>query len=405
MEFILRCNALKCRKELSDHAVVTTCSHVFCIECSNQSQLSTNTQDNRRSTCPACDMLLPNPDDVVVANLNPSEDYKTSVLSGLTPGVIVECAGRALSFWAYQTTQEIVYQEYLAKSLTDKYSTLNTQMDKIIHDANSEISSLRNKIISMSTDQDALRRKNEELNHHLREKNKKLLQTQELYDKMKRKGLLDQVQTAASNAVDDTIEATVTGNRFADNTGTDNQRPHQQPFYTNQQAGGMHQSGGFHNPTMPPPPLQRRRHSSGWDAIAGQGLGQGSQRLNQVQATPSSHRQPLISGNFPPVSIGMNNLQHHMAGTPLSLSQGRVTVTPRRTPLSGLNVNVGQVSGFAGYGMRAGLKVGNQGASVASEFSRPSVRSVAQRPGSNLAFSRDSGLGTPSISRGENNYY
>jgi len=36
-----------------------------------------------------------------------------------------------------------IYQEYLAKSLTDKYSTLNTQMDKIINDANSEIVSLR----------------------------------------------------------------------------------------------------------------------------------------------------------------------------------------------------------------------------------------------------------------------
>lgn len=41
-----------------------------------------------------------------------------------------------------------VYQEYLAKSLTEKFSTLNTQMDKVIHDANSEISNLRNKIQS-----------------------------------------------------------------------------------------------------------------------------------------------------------------------------------------------------------------------------------------------------------------
>lgn len=48
-----------------------------------------------------------NPDDVVVTNLNPTEDYKTSVLSGLNPNVIMECAGRALSFWAYQTTQEM----------------------------------------------------------------------------------------------------------------------------------------------------------------------------------------------------------------------------------------------------------------------------------------------------------
>jgi E3 ubiquitin-protein ligase CCNP1IP1 len=52
-------------------------------------------------------MHLINPDDVVVTNLNPTEDYKTSVLSGLNPNTIMECAGRALSFWAYQTAQEM----------------------------------------------------------------------------------------------------------------------------------------------------------------------------------------------------------------------------------------------------------------------------------------------------------
>ncbi|ESZ95401.1 hypothetical protein SBOR_4257 [Sclerotinia borealis F-4128] len=371
MDFILRCNALKCRKELNDHAVATTC----------------------RATCPACDMHLPNPDDVVVTNLNPSEDYKTSVLSGLNPSVIMECAGRALSFWAYQTTQEIVYQEYLAKSLTDKYSTLNSHMDKIIHDANSEISNLRNKMMAMNTDQDALRRKNEELNHILREKNKKFLQTQELYDKMKRRGLLDQVQTAASNAVDDTIQATVTGHCFTHSIGTDNHRPQEPPLYANQQTGGMQHTGGLQNSSMLPPP-QRRRHSSEWTAMGSQGNNHGSQHQGQVQATPSSHRQPLISGNFPPTGTGMNSLQNHMTGTPLSHSR----VTSRRAPLLGLNVNTGQTSGFTGYGMRAGLKVGNPGASVASDFSRPSIRS-AQRPGSKVPFSRDSGLGTPSISR------
>jgi E3 ubiquitin-protein ligase CCNP1IP1 len=77
----------------------------------------------------------------------------------------MECAGRALNFWAYQTTQEMyvsspvernfvaeclsVYQEYLAKNLTNKYTTLNTQVDKIVHDANGEISNLRNRISSM----------------------------------------------------------------------------------------------------------------------------------------------------------------------------------------------------------------------------------------------------------------
>jgi E3 ubiquitin-protein ligase CCNP1IP1 len=82
------------------------CSHVFCIDCSNSCQLS-GQREGLRPICPACDMHLTNPDDVVVTNLNPTEDYKTSVLSGLSPNVIMECAGRALGFWAYQTTQEM----------------------------------------------------------------------------------------------------------------------------------------------------------------------------------------------------------------------------------------------------------------------------------------------------------
>ena len=42
-----------------------------------------------------------------------------------------------------------VYQEYLAKTLTDKYSTLNVQMDKVINDANSELNILNQKLNSM----------------------------------------------------------------------------------------------------------------------------------------------------------------------------------------------------------------------------------------------------------------
>lgn len=81
-------------------------SHVFCIDCANRLQLS-NPPPGQRPVCPACDVHLTNPDDAVITNLNPTEDYKTSVLSGLSPNVIMECAGRALNFWAYQITQEV----------------------------------------------------------------------------------------------------------------------------------------------------------------------------------------------------------------------------------------------------------------------------------------------------------
>jgi E3 ubiquitin-protein ligase CCNP1IP1 len=105
MDFSLRCNSLKCRVHLTDRAVVTTCSHIFCVQCSESLGLASPPGSSR--VCPACETHLSNPDDAVVTQLNPTEDYKTSVLSGLSPSIIMECAGRGLSFYSYQTTQEM----------------------------------------------------------------------------------------------------------------------------------------------------------------------------------------------------------------------------------------------------------------------------------------------------------
>jgi hypothetical protein len=101
---------------------------------------------NAHRLCPACGGTLHNPDDVVIASLNPSEDYKTSILSGLSPTLIMECASRGLAFHSYQTSQEIIYQEHLAKGLTEKYNTLNQQIDQLVHDANAQIKSLQDKL-------------------------------------------------------------------------------------------------------------------------------------------------------------------------------------------------------------------------------------------------------------------
>lgn len=84
----------------------------------------------------------------MIANLNPSEDYKTSVLSGLSPNIVMECAGRALCFWAYQTSQHICYQQFLYKRLADKFSDLNVHFEKTVNDANAEIEGLQNKLNS-----------------------------------------------------------------------------------------------------------------------------------------------------------------------------------------------------------------------------------------------------------------
>ncbi|KAH7173621.1 uncharacterized protein B0J16DRAFT_350518 [Fusarium flagelliforme] len=194
----------------------TYCSHIFCVECAQQ--LGVTGQDaERRNTCPACESQLTKPDDAVITNLNPSEDYKTSVLSGLSPNVIMECAGRALSFWAYQTTQNIYYQQYLYRTLTEKYSNLGIRLEKTVSDANTEIEGLQHKMSSLAAEQESLRRKHEEVSQAYKEKSRKVLQLQELYDKVKRRAELGQIQKAASDAVDHTLQVTQLDQGYAGN--------------------------------------------------------------------------------------------------------------------------------------------------------------------------------------------
>lgn len=84
---------------------LTRYSHIFCLPCADALRLASAANSQR--ICPACSTSLPNPDDAVRTQLNPTEDYKTSVLSGLSPAIITECAGRALGFWSYQSSQEM----------------------------------------------------------------------------------------------------------------------------------------------------------------------------------------------------------------------------------------------------------------------------------------------------------
>jgi E3 ubiquitin-protein ligase CCNP1IP1 len=80
-------------------------SHIFCLQCADVLGLARAV--NGRRICPACKAKLDNPDDCAVAQLDPSEDYKGSILCGLTPSDIMECATKALEFFTYQATQEM----------------------------------------------------------------------------------------------------------------------------------------------------------------------------------------------------------------------------------------------------------------------------------------------------------
>lgn len=71
-----------------------------------------------------------------------------------------------------------VYQEHCVTTFREKLSTLSGQLDKIIHEANTEIARLREKVAGLETAEDELKRKNHELMENWREKGRKLAQTQ-----------------------------------------------------------------------------------------------------------------------------------------------------------------------------------------------------------------------------------
>ncbi|KAI0676821.1 hypothetical protein C8Q78DRAFT_47645 [Trametes maxima] len=179
----LRCNRLTCRRSLNDKAVVTTCSHIFCIDCANE-------LFNASRLCPACETSLTEPDDVVVCSLHPSNDYKTSVLSGLNPAIILEICSRALSFWQYQIHQEHSFQQALYRNATEKNAQLEKRLENVVREANGEISLLTNKLAGLEKDVEAERRKTVTMQDSLKESEKEYHKLKTQYDRLKRKALL-----------------------------------------------------------------------------------------------------------------------------------------------------------------------------------------------------------------------
>ncbi|KAI0193207.1 hypothetical protein EV127DRAFT_489110 [Xylaria flabelliformis] len=341
MEHTLHCNVLKCRKELGDRALVTTCYHIFCGDCAARLGLANQGRDHPIA-CPACGTHLTNPDDAVVTNLKPSEDYKTSVLSGLSPNVIIDCASRALSFWAYQVTQEIIFQQHMSKTLTEKYSSLNVHLDKVVNDANAEIANCHNKLNNAEIERDELRKKYEELLQTCKEKNRKLLQTQELYDKLKRKAMLGQVQDAAEDAVESTLQAPLVNNNGVE--------PQDFPYFQSrdtfygQSASSLHGKqqgiGTYNHPQANVPP-----HIGNWPRTFG--------AQADIPITPSTHRQRVGD----PTSIGLSTIPGLVVGGPQRSPRGHMNSRIPLGPVSSNHFRNGNMP-IPTTRMSSGLKVG-----------------------------------------------
>ncbi|KAL8732534.1 MAG: hypothetical protein Q9166_002748 [cf. Caloplaca sp. 2 TL-2023] len=245
-----------------------------------------------------------------------------------------------------------VYQEYLAKTLTDKYNNLGTQVDRIIHDANTEITTLNQRLSSLQIDREKLQAENTNLVQAFREKSRKHQQTQELYDRLKRKEMTAATQSAAFESVDDVLGNA--GSRIG------HDRTLQQSFLSRQQGHGetsryAHDNGqdlghqrdgstgsGGSGGVLPPPPLRR-------PAAFGNHIFGGN------NPTPSQHRTQLGPRM-------QNNLQQGANRNASTIVPGlsQIPTPSQRLPLGRMDASSVNRPNFGGYGMSAGLKVGRQ---------------------------------------------
>ncbi|KAF8760043.1 chiasma assembly [Rhizoctonia solani] len=127
--------------------------------------------------------------------------FYESVLSGLSPSVILEISSRAIAFWQYQIHQESSFQAAILKNLNERNAHLQKQLDNVVREANSELSLLNNKLTSVERDLETERRKCRDLAESTREKDKEYQKLKSQYDVLKRKTILapDTLATAAAN--------------------------------------------------------------------------------------------------------------------------------------------------------------------------------------------------------------
>jgi E3 ubiquitin-protein ligase CCNP1IP1 len=195
MDFQLRCNHLRCREKLKDKAVVTTCSHIFCLACSDSSTLGSGEIAGR--SCPACGTILGKPFDVTVAILRPTDDYKMSILSGLSPTIIMECANSGMAFWAYQSSQEIYYQEHANKSLKQQLDVKNQELSGVKASARDEIGKLEESLQDASDKINKLSRSLAELEEGRKSLERDRNKFRVSYEKLKQKALVPDIENAA----------------------------------------------------------------------------------------------------------------------------------------------------------------------------------------------------------------
>ncbi|KAK4692020.1 E3 ubiquitin-protein ligase CCNP1IP1, partial [Lecanoromycetidae sp. Uapishka_2] len=215
-----------------------------------------------------------------------------------------------------------------------------------------------NSLKYMQIDQDRLKNENRDLVAAYREKSRKHQQTQELYDRLKRREMTAATQSAAFDSVDEVLGNVSNQPRFSNPQHNSNinrsqaQRsflpPHVdhngiEKVHSHQRSGSANSGGG--GGLMPPPPHPRQ------NGVNGNAFG-----FANAAQTPS-HRTQLGPAAQPAIRTGTAAFRD----PPNMVNRSLQSHTPaHRQPFAGHNVNSAARPSMSGYGMSAGMKIGRQ---------------------------------------------
>ncbi|XP_022907887.1 E3 ubiquitin-protein ligase CCNB1IP1-like [Onthophagus taurus] len=152
-EIPMRCNLQSCRVLLEKKGLVTSCSHIFCQQ---HAQISV-----KAGKCLACSTVFNNSYDYNMTDMQPTDQYKAMIITGLNPEQILDITGRSISFYTYQLSNECRLKDDLLKQSKiemenikanfkadlDKMHRLSNDMKKELDEKSAEVQKYKDQLM------------------------------------------------------------------------------------------------------------------------------------------------------------------------------------------------------------------------------------------------------------------
>lgn len=122
-----------------------------------------------------------------MADVKPTDEWKSLVLAGQCPEVILDISSRAISFWSYQMHQEQVYVEMEMKEVQEKWVATERFYQNTIVQLKGEISTLSDKCTEQGKQMEEQKRREAETVEQVVEKTRQLKKLQSLCDRLRKK--------------------------------------------------------------------------------------------------------------------------------------------------------------------------------------------------------------------------